>query len=185
MHQGLRLTIATLLAVLGRSSGGDRDLRRQASPARGVSSVRLCMGSIRRSARIIGLVATVVLACAASTVSSVAVANTPRRDATVAGYVQVCGGPSPGGCFIETIGLCQAPEGCVTSDRVAAVGQAGRSVASQKLHHARFRLHLAPGRYTIELLGDGKHVHGRVMQRETVIARSYRTTVVRFFFAVP
>ena len=66
-----------------------------------------------------------------------------------------------------------------------AVGQAGRSVASQKLHRARFRMHLAPGRYTIELVGDGKHVHGRVMQRKAVIAKSLQTTVVRFFFAVP
>ena len=66
-----------------------------------------------------------------------------------------------------------------------AVGEAGRLVASQRLHHARFRMHLAPGRYTIELVGDGKNTHGRVMQRKTVIARSHRTTVVRFFFAVP
>jgi hypothetical protein len=97
----------------------------------------------------------------------------------------VCGGPAPGHCFIETIGFCQAPEGCVSSDRVTAVGQAGRVVASQKLHHARFRMQLAPGRYTIELVGDGKHVHGRVMQRKTVIAKSHQTTVVSFFFAVP
>jgi hypothetical protein len=131
------------------------------------------------------LLGTVVLVSAANTVRSVAVANAPARNATVAGYVQVCGGPAPGRCFIETIGFCQAPDGCVTSDRVTVVGQAGRLVASQKLHQARFRLRLAPGRYTIELVGDGKHIHGRVMQRKTVIARSHRATVVRFFFAVP
>jgi hypothetical protein len=101
------------------------------------------------------------------------------------GYVQVCGGPAPGRCSVETIGFCQAPQGCVTSDRVIAVSQAGRAVATQRLRHARFRLHLAPGRYTIELVGDGKHVHGRVMQRKTVIATSHRITVIRFFFAVP
>jgi hypothetical protein len=54
-----------------------------------------------------------------------------------------------------------------------------------RLHHARFRLHVAPGRYTIELIGDGKHVHGRVTERKTVIANSHRTTVVRFFFSIP
>jgi hypothetical protein len=131
------------------------------------------------------LLASVVLASAANTLRSVAAAHAPRRNATVAGYVQLCGGPAPGRCFIETIGSCQAPEGCLTSDRVTAVSEAGRTVATQRLHHARFRLHLAPGRYTIELQGDGKHVHGRVMQRKTAIARSHRTTVVRFFFAVP
>jgi hypothetical protein len=95
------------------------------------------------------------------------------------------GGPAPGRCFIETLGRCQAAEGCLTSDRVIAVSEAGRPVATQRLHHARFRLYLAPGRYTVEPVGDGKHVHGRVMQRKTAIARSHRTTVVRFFFAVP
>jgi hypothetical protein len=35
------------------------------------------------------------------------------------------------------------------------------------------------------LLGDGKRVHGRVMQRKKVWARANRSTHVRFFFAVP
>jgi hypothetical protein len=148
--------------------------------------MRLGIGGIGRTARITVLLGTVVLlVSAANTIRSVALANAPARNATVVGYVQVCGGPAPGGCFIEAIGFCQAPEGCVTSNRVTAVAQAGRLVASQKLHDARFRMHLAPGRYTIELVGDGKHIHGRVMQRKTVIAKSQRTTVVRFFFAVP
>ena len=148
--------------------------------------MRLGIGGIGRAARITVLLGTVVLlVSAANTIRSVALANPPARNATVAGYVQVCGGPAPGHCFIETIGFCQAPEGCVSSDRVMAVGPAGRVVASQKLHRARFRMHLAPGRYTIELVGDGKHVHGRVMQRKAVIAKSLQTTVVRFFFAVP
>jgi len=148
--------------------------------------MRLGIGGIGRTARItVSLGTVVLLVSAANTIRSAALASAPARNATVAGYVQVCGGPAPGRCFIETIGFCQAPEGCVTSNRVTAVGRAGRLVASQKLHHARFRMHLAPGRYTIELVGDGNHVHGRVMQRKTVIAKSHRTTVVRFFFAVP
>jgi hypothetical protein len=140
---------------------------------------------ITRTARITVLVGAAVLVSVAITVGSVALGKAPARNATVAGYVQVCGGPAPGRCFIETIGFCQVPEGCVTSDRVTAVGRTGRLVGSQKLHHARFRIHLAPGRYTLELVGDGKHIHGRVMQRKTVFARSHRTTVVKFFFAVP
>lgn len=107
------------------------------------------------------------------------------RDAVVSGYVRLCGGPAPGGCRIETFGICQPPKGCVTTHRVAAINAKGRRVAVQRLHHARFRMKLVPGRYTIELLGDGKHVHGRVMQRKTVTARADRTVVVPFVFAVP
>jgi hypothetical protein len=40
-------------------------------------------------------------------------------------------------------------------------------------------------RYTIELLGGGKRVHGRIMQRKKVTARAHRSVVVRFLFAVP
>lgn len=141
---------------------------------------------MRRSTRTVTVwLATVILISAAHAIGSVAAAYEQGRSATVAGYVQLCGGPAPARCFIETIGFCKAPEGCVTSDRVTAISERGRPVATQRLHHARFRLHLAPGRYTIELIGDGKHLHGRVMQRKTVIARSHRTTVVGFFFAVP
>jgi hypothetical protein len=42
-----------------------------------------------------------------------------------------------------------------------------------------------PGRFTIELLADGKRVRGQVMQRKKVWARAHRTTSVHFFFAVP
>jgi hypothetical protein len=73
----------------------------------------------------------------------------------------------------------------VTSDRVAAVNASGRRVATQRLHRGRFELRLVPGRYTIELLGDGKRVHGQVMQRKKVWARAHRTTTVSFLFAVP
>lgn len=114
-----------------------------------------------------------------------AAASAPRRNAIVAGYVQLCGGPAPGRCSIETIGSCQAPHGCVTSDRVAAIDAGGLRVETDSLHHARFRLRLAPGRYTVELLGDGKRVHDRVMQRKKVTALAHRTVVVWFFFAIP
>ena len=113
-------------------------------------------------------------------------AAAPRRHtAVVSGYVQLCGGPPPGRCWKGEIGFCQAPKGCVTSDRVAAVNAAGRRVATQKLHHGRFKLHLVPGRYTIELLGDGRRVHGQVMQRKKIWARAHHTTAVHFFYAVP
>jgi hypothetical protein len=58
-------------------------------------------------------------------------------------------------------------------------------VLTRKLRSARFTLHLRPGRYTLELLGDGKRVHGRVMQRKRILARPHHTTVVRFVFNVP
>ena len=111
--------------------------------------------------------------------------HSSSRNAVLSGYVRVCGGPAPGGCRIETFGICQPPKGCATTRRVAAINAKGRRVAVQRLRHARFRMVLAPGRYALELLGDGKQVHGRVMQRTTVTARAGRTVVVPFVFAVP
>jgi hypothetical protein len=60
----------------------------------------------------------------------------------------------------------------------------GRRVAVAKLKHARFSVRLAPGGYTVELLGDGEHIHGRVLQRRHVTARAHRVATVRFHFAV-
>ncbi len=122
---------------------------------------------------------------AGHTVGASAATHPTRRTAVVAGYVQLCGGPAPGRCWKGEIGFCQASKGCVTSDRVAAVNAAGRRVATEKLRHGRFTLRLAPGRFTIELLGDSKRVHGQVMQRKKVRARAHRTTTVPFSFAVP
>jgi hypothetical protein len=108
-----------------------------------------------------------------------------RRTATVSGYVEYCGGPAPGRCYKGNVGFCQPPQGCVTTHRVAAVNMRGRRVATQRLYRGRFKLHLTPGLYTIQLLGDGKRVHGRVMQSRKVTARAGRTAAVRFFFSVP
>ncbi len=108
-----------------------------------------------------------------------------HRSATVTGSVGICGGPAPGRCRTERVGFCQQPQGCVTTDRVRALNRQGQRVATRKLRGARFTLHLAPGRYTIELLGDGKHVHGKVMQSKKIRARAHHTTVVRFVFNVP
>ena len=120
-----------------------------------------------------------------ATASARVPAQSASRDAVVSGYVRVCGGPAPGGCRIETFGICQPPKGCVTSDRVAAINAKGQRVAVQRLHHARFRMALVPGRYTLELIGDGKQIHRHVMQRKKVTARADRTVVVRFIFDVP
>jgi hypothetical protein len=111
--------------------------------------------------------------------------HSASRRATVTGYVRVCGGPAPGGCRIETFGDCTPPNGCVTTNRVAAIDANGRQVAVQRLKHARFRMRLAPGRYNIELLGGGRRIHRRVMQRKQVVARAGHTVVVRFVFDVP
>jgi hypothetical protein len=119
------------------------------------------------------------------TVGAFAAARPGRPTALISGYVQLCGGPFPGRCWRGEIGFCEAPKGCVTSDRVAAVSASGRRVATQELHRGRFKLHLVPGRYTIELLGDGARVHGQVMQRKKVRAWAHRATNARFFFAVP
>ncbi len=107
------------------------------------------------------------------------------RDATVEGYVQVCGGPAPGPCLIKVLKICQVPEPCLTTTRVAVIDVHGRRVAEQRLRHARFSMRLRSGTYTVELLGDGNKIHGRVMQRKKITARAHHTAVVRFMFAVP
>ena len=127
------------------------------------------------------LTAAAIVATATARVS----AASPTRDAVVSGFVRVCGGPAPGGCRIEAFGDCQPPMGCVTSHRVAAINAKGKQVAVQRLRHARFHMRLAPGRYTIELLGGGSGVHNRVMQRKHVTARADRAVVVPFEFDVP
>ena len=73
----------------------------------------------------------------------------------------------------------------MTSDRIAVIDQAGRRVASHRLRHAWFGLSLSPGRYTIELLGDGNHIHGYVVRRKKVSAVAGRPTKVVFQFAIP
>jgi hypothetical protein len=107
------------------------------------------------------------------------------RDAIVRGYVRLCGGPAPGRCFIEGIGFCQAPTGCITSDRVAVIDVHHRRVAEAKLRHGRFGLRVRPGTYVIELLGDGPRVRGRVLQSKSVTARARQTTLAGFHFDVP
>jgi hypothetical protein len=105
--------------------------------------------------------------------------------AVVSGSVQICGGPARRRCRIETFRVCQAARRCFISDRVAAVDSRGRRRAIQRITHGRFRLRLAPGRYTIELLGDGKRVHAKVIRRKRITARANQTLTVRFRFLVP
>jgi hypothetical protein len=140
-----------------------------------------------RTGRIAGTSSVLLVACglmAAAPGVSLA-ARSARRTAVVSGYVGWCGGPAPGRCQRGNVGFCQAPQGCVTTHRVAAVNWNGRRVAVQRLRHGRFSLRLPPGRYTLELLGDGRTVRGRVMERKKVTARAHRTTYVRFVFNVP
>jgi len=120
-----------------------------------------------------------------ATASAHVATDTLSRNAVVSGFVRVCGGPAPGSCRIETFGDCQPGTGCVTSHRVAAINAKGKQVAVQRLRHARFHMRLAPGRYTIELLGGGSRIHNRVMQRKHVTARAHHTVVVPFEFDVP
>jgi hypothetical protein len=138
-----------------------------------------------RRAWIVSIMLAALGALAAGLTVGASSARPTSRTAVVSGYVQLCGGPAPGRCWKGEFGVCEAPKGCVTSDRVAAVNARGRRVVTQKLHHGRFKLYLIPGRYTIELLGDGKRVHGQVMQRKKVWAQARRTTTVRFLFDVP
>jgi hypothetical protein len=108
-----------------------------------------------------------------------------RRNATIAGYVRLCGGPAPGRCWTSTIGSCAPHQGCITTDRVTIVDGNDDQVAEAKLHHARFGLKVPAGRYTVKLLSDGRTVHGRVTATRTVTVRAGHTATVRFQFDVP
>jgi hypothetical protein len=68
-----------------------------------------------------------------------------------------------------------------------AIDAAGRQMAAQRLRmgDGRFSLHVVPGRYVVELLADGKHVHDRLMQARGATARPGKTTRVVFSFDVP
>lgn len=106
-------------------------------------------------------------------------------DAMITGHVERCGGPAPGRCRVGTITVCGPPTGCVTDDRIAIVNRSGRRVAVIRLRHARFRAELPPGHYTVRLLGDGPHVHGRVLQTVHVVAKPGRTAAAVLMIAVP
>jgi hypothetical protein len=131
-----------------------------------------------------GVVFVVIASVVVGPVSRSESRSVPNRRSTITGYVRLCGGPAPGRCFVATFGVCQAPVGCVTTDRVAVLDADGRQVAAQRLHHARFHVRVRPGRYTVELIGDGRRVHRQVMQRRHVSVRPGGQAVARFFFAV-
>jgi hypothetical protein len=101
----------------------------------------------------------------------------------IAGALQVCGGPAPGGCHVESFSSC-GPGGCVHADR-ARILQGGKTIDTVRLKQGRFKVTVSPGRYAVQLLGDGRHVHGKVLQRKTVVAKKYATAHVTFTIAVP
>jgi hypothetical protein len=131
-----------------------------------VLSSEAVFARVVRTGRIAGTSSVLLVACGlmAAAPGFALGARPARRSAVVSGYV--------------------APERCVTTRRVAAVNWNGRRVAVQRLRHGRFSLRLTPGRYTIEVLGDGPKARGRVMQRKQVTARADRTTPVHFAFDV-
>jgi hypothetical protein len=115
------------------------------------------------------------LAGSLSAASSAAV-HAAGHSALVRVDTELCISP----CGVGGVGICTPSEGCIRADRVAAIDADRRRVATVRLQHHRFKLHLVPGRYTLELLGDGKHVHGQVMQEQKVRATAQRTTYVHF-----
>jgi hypothetical protein len=109
----------------------------------------------------------------------------PARNATISGYVRLCGGPAPGRCWNGAIGTCSPGRGCVTTDRIAAIDDGGAIVGRARLHRGRFTVKVPAGRYTIELLADGRTVHGRVTATRIVTAVGGQTATVQFRFDVP
>jgi hypothetical protein len=103
--------------------------------------------------------------------------------AWIAGTLRVCGGPAPGGCQVEGFTSC-GRGGCVHADSVRISGN-GSSSETVRLKRGRFKVTVSPGRYSVQLLGDGKRVHGRVLQRKTVVVEKYATAHVVFTIVVP
>jgi len=108
-----------------------------------------------------------------------------KRDATISGYVRLCGGPAPGRCWDGSIGTCTRGGGCVTTDRIAVLDGGGKVVARARLRHGRFRVSVPAGDYVVRLLADGRQVHGRIVQTRRVTVRAGHTATVRFQFDVP
>jgi hypothetical protein len=110
-----------------------------------------------------------------------------QRPATFTGYERLCGGPAPGRCWItQRYGVCDGQAPCVMTDRVQVLNAAGAVVATARLHRGRFAVTVPkPGRYTLELLGDGRRRHGVVMSKINAIARAGRASHVVFTIAVP
>src|SRR5437588_766235 len=88
----------------------------------------------------------IVALAAAGSAALAATSTAATPPASVDGYMQVCHGSSSS-CRTQTLGICLASSGCITTDRVVALNAAGRRVASQKLSHGHFRLWLTPGDY--------------------------------------
>jgi hypothetical protein len=145
------------------------------------------MASNGRTVRGAGLNGSTILEELEALVHARAASSRRARTARISGSIRLCGGPAPGRCFASTVGGCTPGEGCATSDRVVAIDAAGRQAAAQRLRrgNGRFSLHVAPGRYVVELLADGKHVHGRLMQARGATVRAGKTTRVVFSFDVP
>ena len=96
-----------------------------------------------------------------------AVARRVNRTATVVGAMKLCG---PG----------QTPPNCGTvrkRGREIVAKSHGHRVAAQRLHDGRFKLHLVPGRYTLEVVPPRQNGPSK-----KIVARAHRTTVANFYF---
>lgn len=103
---------------------------------------------------------------------------------TLQGHIELCGGPAPGRCRVSSFGACDGSR-CWEADRVAILDSAGRQVADPRVRRGRFTAQLAPGRYKLRLLGDGKRVHGKTIETARATVRSSHTTTVSFPISVP
>jgi hypothetical protein len=155
--------------------------KRQPSEIRRWPGPRYCCRVRGRFACVLFVVLSVCGALAAGfSAGSSAAARPAGHTALVRGDVDLCISP----CAVGAFGICTPSQGCVTADRVAAVNSDRRRVATVRLHHDRFKLYLVSGRYTFELLGDGKRVHGQVLEHQEVRAAAHHTAYVHFRFDV-
>jgi hypothetical protein len=103
---------------------------------------------------------------------------------TVMGRLELCTAHAPRRCTVGSTIVCGARCGCVRPYAVRFVGSAG-IVRTVPLHRGRFRLVVAPGHYTVELLGDGPRVRERVLRRRTVSVGRYGVAHLTFRITVP
>lgn len=106
--------------------------------------------------------------------------------ATLAGQVELCGGPTAAPCRLLT-GRISGCEGsaCNTLSEIGLFTLGGRLLGTTPLSRGRFTFNAQPGGYIIELLrvptGSGsRHAQGQAAQIIRIQARAGKTTKVVF-----
>lgn len=102
---------------------------------------------------------------------------------TIAGRLKLCGGPAPGRCSTSSYGACSGSR-CFTADQVGIEHARGAQYPNVRVRRGRFTVRVEPGRYRLVLYGDGRHVHGKVLEAIRVRVRLGHTTRAVFEISI-